>query len=170
MKVFKYLLFFSLFLSPLVEAEVFIELSPAQVNIDTPSAKTRPFVADFRLGYTRFNQQFELAFMTNIKDDNENQLSVEVPSVFSFFYHYLPNPNTSLKYHFIIGASYIEVDSSYPQVLSTSDNFYGVSYGIGFEESFKSAPHIKMSFDWIQLYRGEELNINATSLGIHYEF
>lgn len=170
MKVFKYLLFFSLFVSSLANADVFLELSPAQINIDTPSLTSRPFVADIRLGYAEYNQQFELAFMSHIKDDNENSLSIEVPAVFSFFYHYLPNPQTSLKYHLIIGASYIEVDTSYPQVSNSSDNFYGVSYGIGFEESFKSAPQVKLSFDVIQLYRGDQLNINAVSLGVHYEF
>lgn len=172
MKVFltiKYLLFLVLFSSPL-NAGVYMEFSPALINVDMPAANTSPLLADIRLGYAKTAHQFELAIMTSVKDDSLNQLTVDVPAVVSVLYHFLPVTNSSLKLHLILGASMVDVDSSYPGIASSSDSFHGVSYGIGFEESFKSMPQLKISLDWIRLYHGDQLDIDATSLGVHYEF
>ncbi len=108
--------------------------------------------------------------MTGINDDSLHQLVIDVPLVVSAFYHYIPLQESSLKVHLIAGASRIEVESSYPGVVDSSDTFTGISYGIGFEESFESMPRLKLSLDWIQLYSGKELDINTTSFGVHYEF
>ena len=152
-------------------AEVYMEVAPSQAVIDTTKARsTRPLLADFRLGYETTGQQLELALMLGINDDRLNQLTVEVPFALSVFYHYLPEVNSSIKLHFILGASHIEVESSYPEIADSTDKFEGVSFGIGFEESVDFDPQFKMSLDWIRLYHGEDLNINAVSLGLHYEF
>lgn len=164
------LLFLLVLLSPALNAGSYIELAPSLINVDTTFATTKPLMADIRLGYAMPQHQLELAIMSSLKDDSLHQLTVDVPLVVSVFYHYLPAMQSSIKLHLILGASSVDVDSSYPGTAGTSDNFYGVSYGIGFEESFSSIPQIKISLDWIQLYRGDELNINATSLGVHYEF
>lgn len=163
-------LFLTLLCSFRVSAGVYIELSPSLLKIDTPSASTRPVLANFRLGYAVSNHQLEIAFMSGIRDDTLNQLTVEAPSVKSVFYHYLPYPKDSLKIKLILGASQVDIEASYPGVANTSDRFESVSYGIGLEESFKSIPQLKMKFDWIRLYDGDQLNINATSLGLRYEF
>ncbi len=165
----KLLFIFALFSSS-VSAGRYMEASPAMVDIDTISGTTRPLMVDLRLGYAKSMHQFELSLMTSVTDDSLNQLTVDVPTVVSVFYHYLPFMDHSLKLHLIIGASQVDVDSSYPGTADSSDSFRGVSYGIGFEETFKSMPHLKMSFDWIRLYRGDQMNISATSLGVHYEF
>ncbi len=159
-----------LLLSPVVHAEYYVEFSPAPIRVDTTAGTTSPVAIDLRLGYTQPHHQFELAVMPGIKDDNLHQLSVDVPTVLSVFYHYSPLVNSSPEIHLILGMSQIKVDSSYPGTQDLSDSFYGMSYGIGFEESFKSIPQLKLSFDWIQLYRGDQIDINAASLGIHYEF
>lgn len=165
------LIIFALMISPTALAEVYMEVAPGLAEIDTTNAKsTRPLLADFRLGYETTGQQLELALMLGINDDRLNQLTVDVPFVFSVFYHYLPEVNSSIKLHFILGASHIEVESSYPGIADSTDKFDGVSFGFGFEESFEFNPQFKMSFDWIRLYHGDRLNINTASLGLHYEF
>ena len=168
--VYSALLFSLLLLSPIAQARSYLELAPALIAIDTPNASTYPLVVDFRLGHIWHGHQVELALMTHIHDDKTNQLSVEVPVIFSVLYHYVPETESSIKLHLIAGVSSIDVDSTYSGNIQSKDNFYGVSYGLGFEESFKSMPQLKLSLDWIQLYRGDQLNINATSFGIHYEF
>ncbi len=156
--------------SPTLHAQYYLELSPALMNVDTTEGTTKPWLVDIRLGYSKPQYQLELAVMSGVADDSLNQLTVNVPSVTSLFYHYLPPINGSLKLHLILGASQVKVDSTYPGIADLSDSFYGMSYGIGMEESFKSLPQLKLSLDWIQLYRGDQININTTSLGIHYEF
>ncbi len=165
------LIILALVISPTALGEIYIKVAPSQAEIDITNAKsTRPLLADFRLGYETTGQQLELALMLGINEDKLNQLAVEVPLVLSAFYHYLPEVNSSIKLHFILGASHIEVESSYPGVADSTDKFDGVSFGIGFEESFEFDPQLRMSFDWIRLYHGDSLNINAASLGLHYEF
>ena len=151
---FKYLLLLALFSSPLC-ANGYIELSPAVVSVDSTRGTTRPLMIDVRLGYSYSSHQLELALMTTLKDDSLNQLTVDVPMVASVFYHYLPLNQNSLKLHLILGVSSIEVESKYPTTAGFSESFYGASFGIGFEESFKSYPQLKMSVDWVQLYRGD---------------
>lgn len=165
------LLIFALMISPTAFGEVYVGLAPGQIEIDTSKAKsTRPLVVDFRLGYETPGQQLEMALMLDLNDDRLNQLTVEVPLVVSFFYRYLPEVDSSIKVHFILGASHIEVESSYPGIADSTDKFDGVSFGFGFEESFESIPQLKVSFDWIRLYHGDRLNINAATLGLRYEF
>lgn len=168
--LFIYALFVTLLCPSRVSAGVYIELSPSLLTIDTPSASTRPVLANFRLGYATSDFQFEIALMSGIRDDTLNQLTVEAPSVKSVFYHYLPSPQDSLKIKIILGASQVDIDASYPGVANSSDRFDSISYGIGLEEAFQSIPQLKMKFDWIRLYDGDQLNINATSLGLRYEF
>ncbi len=167
---FKYLFLLILFSSPLSAENFYVEGSPALVSVDTSGGKTRPLMLDLRVGYAKPMHQFELAIMTSISDDNLNQLTVDIPSVVSVFYHYLPFADNDIQLHLIVGASQIEVDSSYPGTADSSDSFQGVSFGLGLEESFNSMPQLKMSADWIRLYQGDDMNITAFSLGVHYDF
>ncbi len=165
------LIIFSLMISPAASGEIYIEVAPSLIEIDTDNAKsTHPLLADFRLGYETTGQQLEVALMLGINDDRLNQLTVDVPFAFSAFYRYLPEVDSSIKLHFILGVSHIEVESSYPGIADSTDRFDGVSFGFGFEESFEFNPQFKLSFDWIRLYHGDRLNINAAGLGLHYEF
>ena len=166
---FNYLSLIVLFSSPL-NADVYVEFSAGAIDIDTTSETTRPLLIDVRVGYAITVHQLELAVMSSVKDGSLNQLSVDVPSVVSLFYHYLPDVGSSIKLHLIVGASQVKVDSTYAGIASSSDSFTGLSYGIGFEESFKSMRQLKVSFDWIQLYSGDRLDIRSTSLGLHYVF
>ena len=165
----KWLISLSLFSSPL-SAEVYVELSPGVIDIDTSAATTRPIILDARIGFSHPMYQLELAVMTSVKDDSLNELTVDIPSVVSVFFHYIPFVHDSLKLHLIAGASQVKVDSSYANIANSSDSFYGVSYGVGLEESFESMPQLKLSLDWIQLYSGDQLDISSTSLGVHYVF
>jgi hypothetical protein len=167
---FKCLLLLSLFSSSQASAEIFMAISPALIKIDAPTGSTRPVLIDYRLGYATPEHLFELAIMSSIKEDNLNQLTVDVPSVLSVFYRYSAYPKDRLKVHLILGASQIEVESTYPGVTDNQDSFDGVSFGLGFEEGFKTIPDLKVKFDWIQLYRGDQLNINLMSLGLRYDF
>lgn len=152
------------------QAGPYVELSPAQMTVNTTNASTYPWLADFRFGYSILDHQIEVALMTTLQDDSLNQLTVEAPLVSSVLYHYIPRYDSSVKLHFIVGASRVNIKSSFPGTNGTDDTFSGVSFGFGLEESFKSIPQLSLSFDWIQLYRGQDLKINASSLGVHYEF
>jgi hypothetical protein len=152
------------------QANSYIELSPAVMTVDAKKDSTHPKLVDFRLGYTGQYHQIELAVMTSIQDGELNQLKVEAPLVTSVLYHYIPHFNSSVKLHFIVGASQVNIKSSYPGTAGTDDDFSSLSFGLGLEEAFKSIPQLSLSLDWIQLYRGSDLNINAASLGVHYEF
>ena len=168
--IFKSCLFLALFYSSTVGAGVFIALAPSWAKIDTPSASTHPLLIDFRLGYEIPDHQFELAIMTSSEDDQLNQLTVDIPSVQSIFYRYAPESKSDVKFHLILGASQIEVDSSYPGMPDSTDHFDGFSYGIGMEEASRSIPNLKIKLDWISLYDGDQIKISTTSLGLRYEF
>lgn len=166
----KYLLFLALFSSSLVNAETYLELSTGLIFVSTPADTARPTLLDLRLGYATADHQLELALMTSVKEGSVNQLDVDVPSIVSVLYHYIPETRSSLKFHAVLGASWIEVESSFPGFTNPADEFYGVSYGIGFEEHFESIPQLKISIDFMQLYRGDQLDIYTTNWGVHYEF
>lgn len=158
------------FSSPAI-AEFYLEIAPSEFEIDTSNAKsTRPLLADFRFGHETDERQLELALMLGINEDRLNELEVDVPFAFSAFYRYLPEIHSSIKLDLVLGVSHVEVESSYAGIADATDRFSGVSFGIGFEESFEFNPKLKMSLDWIRLYHGDELTISSTSLGLHYEF
>lgn len=152
------------------KAGAYLQLSGAQMAVDTPAASTYPMLADIRLGYAIEGLQIELAAMTSYDDDSLNQLTVKAPLVSSIFYHYIPRITPTLKLHLIVGASRVNIKSSYPGTSGTDDTFSGISAGIGLQEAFKSIPQLKVSFQWLQLYRGQDLRISTTSLGFHYDF
>ena len=169
-KPFKNLLFFLILNSTYAYAGAYISLAPALIEIDTDNASTRPTLVDLRLGYEIDAHLFELAIMSSINDDSLNQLTVDAPSVSSLFYHYLPYKNDDIKIHLILGASQIDIESTYPNVPDTTDTFDGISFGIGFEEAFKSIPQLKIKLDIMRLYNGDDLNINLLSIGVRYVF
>lgn len=149
---------------------LYISLSPAMVEVNTENASTRPTLIDFSLGYEFDNHQLELSLMTSLSDDSLNQLVVDVPSVNSVFYRYLPYKDTSVKIHLILGVSQVEVESSYPNVPVSTETFDGASFGVGLEESFTSIPQLKLKLDVLRLYNGDNLDINLLSLGFSYAF
>jgi len=149
---------------------LYVSLAPAMVEVDTDNASTRPGLIDFRLGYEFDVHQLELSIMSSLYDDNLNQLVVDIPSVNSVFYRYLPYKDTSVKIHLILGVSQVEVESSYPNEPLSTETFDGASFGVGFEEAFTAAPQLKLKLDFIRLYNGNNLNINLFSLGVSYAF
>lgn len=155
---------------PIANAEAYISLAPGLVKIDTDNGSTRPTLIDLRLGYEFNEHLLELAIMSSLNDDNLNQLTVDVPSVNSIFYRYIPYKNDSIKIHLILGTSQIDVDYSYPNTPDTTDTFNGVSFGVGFEEAFQSIPSLKLKLDVIRLYNGDELNVDLLTLGLRYVF
>ena len=167
---FIWLLFLTMLNHSVVNADVFIVLAPSQIEIDTENAKTKPIVTDFRVGYKLDAHQLELAVMTSLSDDQLNELTTDVSSITSLFYRYLPYQRDQLKLHLVMGVSQIDIDSSYPIEPDTTDDFVGFSYGVGLQEKFISLPALSLKFEWLQLYRGDKLNINALSLGLRYDF
>lgn len=166
----KYFLFLVVFNASISYAETYLESSLSMMFIDTPAKNIKPILTDFRYGYAISGHQFEAAIMTGFADDDVKQLSVEVPYAVSLFYHYLPNMDTDTRLHLIAGASFVTIESSFPGIADEKDDFYGASFGIGFEESFKSHPRLSLSFDYLRLYHGEDIDIDAASIGAHYVF
>lgn len=170
LQILKFFLLLILLYSSSANAGFFIALASGQTKIDTPSASTSPSLNDFRLGYEDSYHQFELAIMTSSSDDQLNQLTVDIPSVKSVFYRYISDSESDVKFHLILGASQIEVESTYPGIPDSIDRFNGFSYGIGIEEALRSIPNLKIKIDWITLYDGDQIKITATNLGLRYEF
>ncbi len=151
-------------------ADPYLEFSSGAIFVDTPTATARPTIVDLRLGISRPKHQFELALMRSLSEDKVNRLRVETPAVVSLLWHYIPQQVSGLKVHTVLGVSRVEVEADYPGVADDRDEYSGISYGIGFEESFDNMPRLKVSVDLLQLYRGEDLEINSVNIGLHYEF
>ena len=148
----------------------YVGLSAARLDIDTPAASTYPIAASVYIGYAISSHHLELVFMDGVNDYNLNQLTVGVNSVRSVFYRYSLSPKTHFKIDFILGASQVAINSTYQGVPGSVSDFSGMSYGIGFREAFWSIPSLSLTFDWIQLYHGEEMDINTMNFGVQYEF
>ncbi len=173
MKALKYLntLFLMILLTTAhAQTGPYFAFSVDQLKVDTTNAATKPLVGDFRFGYETGDHQFELAYMSSISDDSLNQLTVDIPSVTSVFYRYLPYQSSSVKVNLILGYSQVEVESMFPGIPNETEQFEGASYGISFEEALTSIPNLKIKFDWIQLYRGSDLNLTVIGLGARYVF
>lgn len=141
------------------------------IYVDTPSGRASPPLAGLRLGRAiDLQHHFELALMRSVREDEVNQLDVEVPSVVSLLWRYTPEQESTLKVQGILGVSDVEVDADYAGLASSSEHYTGVSYGVGFEEYFKSVPGLRVSADLVQFYRGDELDIYSVSLGLAYDF
>jgi len=155
LKYLNLLFLLTLLVSTQTFAESYFSLGVGQIKVDTDGGATKPFVADFRIGYEFDVHQFEVAIMSSVKDDSLNSLTVDVGSI---------------KTHLILGYSQVDVDSTFPSAPDASEQFTGGSYGIGFEESFNSIRNLKIKVELMQLYRGDQLNINLFSLGLRYVF
>lgn len=149
---------------------IYISLAPAFIKIESGSTSVKPTVIDLRVGYEMAAHHIELAFMGSISDDSLNQLTVDAPSISSIFYRYLPYKDTHTNLYLILGASQIDIESSYPSIDDTTETFNGLSFGIGFDDSFRSIPQLKLKLDIIRLYAGEDLDITSLSFGIRYAF
>jgi hypothetical protein len=64
----------------------------------------------------------------------------------------------------------VDIKASYVDVPSFTESYSGVSFGIGLEESLKSIPRLKFKFDFLQLYRGDQLRLNTLNFGVRYVF
>ncbi|VAW50519.1 hypothetical protein MNBD_GAMMA06-2258 [hydrothermal vent metagenome] len=156
--------------SSTANAEVYIGLATTQIQIKTNTGSTRPLMADARFGYRLNAHKFELAVMSSVKDDNLNQLVIDVPIATSLLYRYTTNPRSPIRVDFILGYSQVDIKSSYIDIPESTETFRGVSFGIGFEQSLDSIRQLKFKIDLMQMYRGDQLDINAITLGFRYEF
>ncbi|MFV2005291.1 MAG: outer membrane beta-barrel protein [Gammaproteobacteria bacterium] len=166
----RHLLLLSIFAPPGVHADVYAGLATTLIKIKTDAGSTSPVMADVRLGYTLDAHKLELAVMSSIRDDNLNQLVTDIPIATSLFYRYITNPRGRTHFELILGYSKVDIESSYIQVPSFTETFRGVSFGFGFEEALKSVPQLKFKIDFVQLYRGDQLNINSFTAGFNYAF
>ena len=164
------LFFLGLFRLPAISAAPYAELGIAVTQIRTKTGSTTPLQADLRLGYALDVHKLELAIMPGIRDDNLNQLVTDVPLASALLYRYTATPKSSLKIDLILGYSQVEIASSYVNVPEFSEKFHGISYGIGLEEKLASLPQLKFKVDFMQLYRGDQLRINAFTAGFRYAF
>lgn len=153
-----------------IPASPYISLAPAQIEIVTRADTPKPVMIDFRLGYTHQAHQLELLAMKSTQAGNINLLNIDAPSVRAILYRYSSTPYGSLKNYLILGASRVDIIASYPGSDNIAETYTGASFGIGFEEAFRSIPQLKMKFDWIKLYKGRELDINTINMGLRYEF
>ncbi len=160
----------SFFYPALLQASPYLSLAPAQIEIISSADTGKPLMLDLRLGYAYQAHQVELVAMQSTKADSINLLTIDAPSAKSILYRYSSEPYGRLKSYLILGASQIDIRSSYPGSNDVAETYSGASVGIGFEEAFKSIPQLKMKFDWIKLYKGRDLDINSMSLGLRYEF
>jgi len=158
------------FWAPLTNAGTYIGLAPALLEIKTDDGKTNPVMVNFNLGYEMDVHKLELSILSGVSDDKLNQLVTDVPISTSVLYRYLLTPKSRLKIDFILGYSQVDITSSYVNVPEFTETFSGVSFGLGFEEAFKSIPQLKMKIDIMQLYRGDDLRINTFVMGLLYEF
>ncbi len=158
------------FFSSTANAEVYLGLATTQIQIKTDTGTTKPLMADARLGYRLNAHKLELAVMSGINDDSLNQLVTDVPIATSLLYRYTANPLSPIRIDFIFGYSQIDITSSYIDIPESTDTFRGASFGIGFEQSLQTIQQLKFKFDFMQMYRGDQLTINALTLGFRYEF
>ena len=168
--IIKRLIILSSIFSSGVNAGIYMALAPAQIKIATPTTDSNPLLVDVRLGYTYQSHQLELVSMNSLQANNINQLIIDVPTVQAIFYRYSSIPQARIVSYLIIGASRLDITAQYPNVIKTTETYHGVSVGIGFEEAFQSIPQLKMKLDWIRLYSGDQLNIDAVNLGLRYAF
>jgi Outer membrane protein beta-barrel domain len=166
----RYLLLLTFFGSPSAFADAYAGLATTLIKIKTDTGATSPIMADARLGYALDVHKLELAVMSSVRDDNLNQLVTDIPIVTSLFYRYTTNPRSKTHFELILGYSQIDIKYSYIQVPEFTETFRGVSFGFGFEEALKSIPQLKFKIDFVQLYRGDQLNINSFTAGFNYAF
>ena len=166
----KPLLFLTVFCSPIVNADVYMGLATSLMEVRTDTGSTSPVTANISLGYTMDAHKFELAIMSSVKDDNLNQLVTDIPIASSLLYRFTANPKSSLHLDLILGYSQVDIEASYADIPDFTETFRGLSYGIGLEEALKSIPQLKFKMDFMQLYRGDQLNINFYNVGFRYEF
>ncbi len=166
----KYIIVLIIFGVSIAEAGTYIGLATTLIKIKADTGSTSPLMADVRLGYALNAHKFELAVMSSISDDSLNQLVTDIPIATSLLYRFTVNPRHSTKIDLILGYSQIDIKSSYIQVPEFTESFKGVSFGVGFEEALKSIPQLKFKLDFMRMYRGDRLNIDAYTLGFRYEF
>lgn len=160
----------AVFFSQNVIADWYIGLAPALIDIDADTGSTDPVAVELSAGYEHEYHRMELMLRAGVSDDSLNQLTTDVPFSSSLLYRFIANPHDSFQINLILGYSQVEIESSYINVPDFSETYEGVSWGIGVEDRLDSIPQLKIKADFIQLYRGDRLNINAISVGARYVF
>jgi hypothetical protein len=166
----KHLLFITVFFSSIVNAGTYMGLAASLMNINADTGSTSPVTADISLGYAMDAHKLELVVMSGIKDDNINQLVTDIPIAGSLLYRYSVKLKNTLRLDLILGYSQVDIEASYVGIPSFTESYRGASFGIGLEEALKSIPQLKFRLEYIQLYRGDQLKINAFNIGYRYEF
>ena len=77
---------------------------------------------------------------------------------------------SSFKILFRIGGSSTDIELIYPGSPVIKETYSGVSYGLTLEESLGFMPDLKLKFDFIKVYKGDDLDINSLQLGLRYVF
>ena len=145
-------------------------LSASTIQFKTGSSDISHKSLSALLGYSFQPHHVELQYNASVKDVAINQLQSQSPASSALFYLYDFNMKSSFKILFRIGVSSTDIELIYPSSPVINETYSGVSYGITFEESFGFMPDLKLKFDYIKVYSGDELDINSMQLGLRYVF
>lgn len=158
------------FVGPCWASGPYAEIGYTEADLSVDGSDIKPEILRLKFGW-QFTRSFALEahLGSGITEGEVGSITADVKSLSALLLRYGSPVSSDFNLYFVAGAS--SIDMSYSGSSSLGDENYGdFAWGIGIEERLQSLHNLLITFEYMNYYDYQELDITAYNLGFKYAF
>jgi len=165
-----FLLFFFVLAGKSVAGGLFADVSYVGSSVLIADQEFKPTMLQLGLGW-QFTDRFAVQVLqaSSESEDNVGTVTSEIESMSSIMFRYGSPVNSNVNVYVMGGHADFDLKTT-GNTLSSTENFSGSSWGVGFEERASKNSDFRLHFDYVVHYNQDELKVESYQLGMRYVF
>jgi len=149
---------------------LFADVSYVGSSVLIAEQEFKPTLLQVGIGW-QFTDRFavQVSQASAESDDNVATVTSEIETMSSVMFRYGSPINGDVNVYVMGGHTDFDLKTT-GNTLSSTENFAGSSWGVGFEERLSKNSDFRLHFDYVIHYNQDELKVESYQLGIRYVF
>lgn len=153
-----------------VAGGLFVDASYIASSVQIAEQEFKPTLLQVGIGW-QFTDRFavEISQASAEAEDNVATVTSEIETMSSVMFRYGSPVNSDVNVYVMGGYSDLDLKTT-GNTFSSTENFSGNSWGVGFEERLSKKSNFRLHFDYLIHYNQDELKVESYQLGMRYVF
>jgi len=149
---------------------LFVDVAYTGASVLIADQEFKPTMVQMGIGW-QFTDRFavQVSQASAESEDNVATVTTEIETMSSLMFRYGSPVNSDVNVYVMAGYSDFDLLTT-GSTFSSTDNFSGGSWGVGFEERLKKDSNFRLHFDYVIHYNQDELKVESYQLGMRYVF
>ena len=153
-----------------VAGSLFVDASYVGSSVFIAEQEFKPTLLQVGIGW-QFTDRFamQISQASAESEDNVATVTSEIETMSSVMFRYGSPVNSDVNVYVMGGHADFDLKTT-GNTLSSTENFSGTSWGVGFEERASKNSDFRLHFDYVVHYNQDELKVESYQLGMRYVF